>query len=166
MTPVGNAAMPGGAIAQEADSPHRLAAFVDADAHLFRRYVVQHGFKLGAFARSRLDASVADKAWLVLCGGYRQTTGSGYQQADCNSTHVILSSQWISPEFPVWSPQGGVSIYQAAIPCVFRGAFPRIFRILSRKTCTGTCKNVFARRRFLQKVFQKRCRSQVESSGS
>ena len=94
---------------------------IDADAHLFRRYVAQHGGILGAFAGCHLDAGVADIGWLVLRGGNKQAAGSGQTQTDCASKHVIPSSERISTELFL-APQGGSSIYPAAILCVLRRA--------------------------------------------
>jgi hypothetical protein len=56
---------------------------IDADAHLFRRYVARHGGILGAFAGCHLDAGVADIGWLVLRGANKQAAGSGQTQTDC-----------------------------------------------------------------------------------
>ena len=77
---------------------------IDADAHLFRRYVAQHGGILGAFAGCHLDAGVADIGWLVLRGGNKQAAGSGQTQTDCASKHVIPSSERISTELFFGSP--------------------------------------------------------------
>src|ERR1039457_1202589 len=56
---------------------------IDADAHLFRRYVAQHGGILGAFAGYHLDAGVADIGWMVLRSANKQAAGSGQTQTDC-----------------------------------------------------------------------------------